>query len=71
MYVNESADIFINIINNRILEDRKMNVKELKNKDYFKDFYTNKNIIKNKKVIIKLKLIEMRIYAPIYKILNK
>lgn len=71
MYVNESADIFINIINNRILEDRRMNIKELKNRDYFKDFYTNKNLLKNKRVVIKLKLIEIGIYAPIYKILNK
>ena len=70
-YINESANMFINIINNRILEDRRMNIKELKNKDYFRDLYANRSLLNSKKVRIKLKLIEMGIYAPIYKVLNK
>ena len=70
-YLNEAANVFINIINNRILEYKKINVEELKSKVYFKDLSFNKNLLKSKKVIIKLKLIELGMYTPVYRILNK
>ena len=71
MYINEATNVFINIVNNRILKEKKIKIKELKKAEYFRDIYSNKKLLKSKKVIIKLKLIELGIYAPIYKIFNK
>lgn len=75
-YINEAANIFIGIINNRILIFHSVNertINELKNASTFVEIFSQngKKVIKSKKTKIKLKLITLGLYSQMYKIIEK
>lgn len=75
-YINEAANIFIGIINNRILIFHSVNertINELKNAPTFVEIFSQngKKVIKSRKTKIKLKLITLGLYSQMYKIIGK
>lgn len=70
-YVNESAAMFVNIVESRLLrQDKYLSLSSLKEKDVFKDIFSNKKLIKDKKLRIKLNLINLGIYDKAYKFIK-
>ena len=70
-YINESADIFINIVNSRILNNK--SIKSLIKENNFKEISSKKRskLITSRKNRIKIQLIKLGIYPAVYKSLRK
>ena len=63
--------MFVNIVESRMINrDNRLNLSSLKEKDVFKDIFSNKKLIKDKKLRIKLNLINLRAYDKLYKFIN-